>query len=263
MRYLIYKNKGFTLIELIVVIAIISVVSSITFPVVTRYIEKAEIAVDAANLRLLNSMSQIYKLESNPIPEDLFFGLDSDTTRMNVLVSAGYLGAPITPQQEDQSFKWSVEMQQWTLSLTRIPTELTGITMRSSNGLLRGSYNGSVQDMVMPLTFNGITITQIDSRVFQNKGLTSVYFDSKSKINRLYSYAFANNNLTEVVIPDSINRLDRFVFASNPLKKITIGSNVDVRFNDTFPNNFKTVYDKEGKAAGVYLLIEGKWVRQK
>lgn len=262
-KNLTQKSKGFTLIEIIITIAILAVLSTIIIPAFSGYIEKANIATDMANLRLLNSVSQIYRLDSDPIPDELFLGLTSDVARMEALVSGGYLGAPITPKQEDQFFTWAVEVQQWTLSHVRIPTVLTGVTMRSSNGILRGSYSGSEYDMVMPLTLNDITITEIHTRVFQNKGLTSVYFDPDSKITRLYSYAFADNNLTEVVIPASINRLDRFAFANNPLKKITIGSGVDVRFNDTFPNNFKTVYDIGGKAAGTYLLVDGKWVLQK
>lgn len=45
------NKKGFTLIEMLVVIAIIAVLVSIVIPVVTNSTDKAEAATDAANLR--------------------------------------------------------------------------------------------------------------------------------------------------------------------------------------------------------------------
>lgn len=258
MRKQIQKNKGFTLLELIIVIAILAILSTILIPVVNGYIEKAKIATDTTNLRTLNNVSQLYRINFNPIPEELFSGLTSDTARMNALVTGGFLVAPIAPKQEDQSFAWVSETQQWTLSVVRIPTVLTGMTIR--RGTLMRSYNGTDFDLVMPLTLNGNSIFMIDTRVFQNKGLTSVYFDPASEITRIYSYAFADNNLTEVIIPASINRLDRGVFQGNPLTKVTIGSDIYIRDNSTIPNNFKTYYDNEG--AGTYLLINGIWVKQ-
>ena len=45
------NKKGFTLIEMLVVIAIIAVLVSIVIPVVSNSTTKAEAAVDAANLR--------------------------------------------------------------------------------------------------------------------------------------------------------------------------------------------------------------------
>ena len=45
------KNKGFTLIEMLVVIAIIAVLVSIVIPVVGSATEKAKEAADAANVR--------------------------------------------------------------------------------------------------------------------------------------------------------------------------------------------------------------------
>lgn len=46
-------NKGFTLIEMLVVIAIIAVLISIIIPTVSSATDKAEAATDAANLRAI------------------------------------------------------------------------------------------------------------------------------------------------------------------------------------------------------------------
>lgn len=45
------KNGGFTLVEMLIVIAIIAVLVAISIPVVTNQLEKAREAADAANIR--------------------------------------------------------------------------------------------------------------------------------------------------------------------------------------------------------------------
>lgn len=45
------KNKGFTLAELLVVVAIIAVLVAISIPIFTSQLHKAEVATDWANLR--------------------------------------------------------------------------------------------------------------------------------------------------------------------------------------------------------------------
>ena len=66
---MVQSKKGFTLIEMLVVIAIIAVLVSVIIPTVTSATTKAEAAADAANLRstlgLLNS-----ELALNSAPAD-------------------------------------------------------------------------------------------------------------------------------------------------------------------------------------------------
>ena len=57
------KSKGFTLIEMLVVIAIIAVLVSIVVPVVGNSTAKARAAADAANLRSAASTAMIEYLE--------------------------------------------------------------------------------------------------------------------------------------------------------------------------------------------------------
>lgn len=258
------NRHGFTLIELIIVMAILSILTAVLLPSLTSYIESAQNATDLANLRSLNNVSQLYRLDSQPIPEELFLGLSNDSARMNALVTSGYLTSAITPKQKDKYFTWMSEIQQWTLSDVRIPSNLTGVTIDATggqSGYLKGSYTGSETELVMPLTLNGVTITNIYQDVFSGKGLSSVYFDSNTSITKIHARAFKDNNITEISLPDSVVKLDYGAFYNNPITKITIGSDVVLETN-VFRNNnsFRDVYYLEG--AGTYLYVDGNWVKQ-
>ena len=50
-KFLMRKNKGFTLAELLIVVAIISVLVAISIPIFSSQLHKAKVATDWANLR--------------------------------------------------------------------------------------------------------------------------------------------------------------------------------------------------------------------
>ncbi len=256
------KKRGFTLLELIIVIAILSILVAVLIPTVSGYIDKANIATDTANLRTLNSISQLYRLESNPITEEIFAGLGTDSSRMNALISDGYLNEAIIPKQKDKTFTWNTGVQQWLLSNSKIPTTLTGVTMATGGhtGYLKGTYIGIVKDMVMPLTLDGINITHVYQDVFSDAGLTSLSFDPTTKITQIHARAFKNNNLTEVTIPVSVKYLDYGAFLNNPITKIIISAGVTFQENVFTTNVFRDVYIAQG--AGTYLYINKVWVKQ-
>lgn len=53
------NNKGFTLAELLIVVAIIAVLVAISIPVFTSQLEKAKEATDAANIRSAYAEAQV------------------------------------------------------------------------------------------------------------------------------------------------------------------------------------------------------------
>lgn len=110
-----HRKAGFTLIELIVVFAIIAILAMILIPGIFNYIEAANIAVDTANLRSLNTATSLYKAETSP-SGDLFEGYSTDLSRQSRLVDQGYMREVITPRKSDASFYWNIENQVWVYS---------------------------------------------------------------------------------------------------------------------------------------------------
>lgn len=64
------NNKGFTLIEMLVVIAVIAVLISIVVPTVNQNLIKSKAATDAANLRTIHGLLNIEVVSGNKtVPE--------------------------------------------------------------------------------------------------------------------------------------------------------------------------------------------------
>jgi len=61
------KSKGFTLVEMLVVIAIIAVLVTIIIPTVSIVTKKAKAAADAANMRSAYGIANVALLEDNDV----------------------------------------------------------------------------------------------------------------------------------------------------------------------------------------------------
>jgi len=60
-----YIYKGFTLVELLIVVAILGIISAIGFPMYTGYIETARDKEAIASLQAISMMQEQYQLENN------------------------------------------------------------------------------------------------------------------------------------------------------------------------------------------------------
>ena len=77
------NKKGFTLIEMLVVIAIIAILVSVVIPVVGNSTEKAKAATDAANLRAVYAELNIHVLNGDKTIPEILSAASNPTSKMD------------------------------------------------------------------------------------------------------------------------------------------------------------------------------------
>lgn len=109
------NKKGFTLIELIVVVAILMIVGAIAVPRISGLINDAKIASDKVTVKTLNSVTTMYFTSKQTSYNDIFEGFNTDKLRMSELVNEGFLNNIPQPKSKEAEFVWLIENQLWTL----------------------------------------------------------------------------------------------------------------------------------------------------
>ena len=247
------------------VIAILGILVAIAVPTYIGYIDRAKTTADNVTLGHLNRATQVYYI-TEPSP-NLFEIIDTpDDVLMQVLVDDGFFSEKPVPQQKGASFIWDYRDKIWLLSddilnaYGLLPSDIT-LGTGGHTGYIKGSYSGTAKDIIIPETLDGTTITNVWQDVFSNKGLTSLSFPADSRIVRIHARAFNNNNLNEVVLPNSLKQLDFGAFWNNNITMVTISSDVtladQVFRND---NSFRDAYYANG--AGSYIYENGIWVKE-
>lgn len=269
------QKKGFTLIELIVVIAIISVLAAILIPAITSYIENAKVSVDFANVKTLNNITALYRIDTTS--SDPFMDETKDSEYLiQELVSSGYLKSVLQPQKEDAEFVWQISDQLWVYQNNTIQNNPVSVYLLTTSdytlgwsSLVIGDYTNEIEKNIrIPDGFTTIKGGQ-DVSAFFEKDLQSVILPNS--LRNIYSHAFYGNDITEISIPQNVTFIGTLAFYNNPITKITMSSDPSLVViqdrvfgsgyseSQTITNLFKVAYTSGGP--GTYELIDGQWIK--
>ena len=281
-------NQGFTLIEVIVVIAILGILALIVAPRFGSFTEGAKLRADQATVRTLNNVTPLARMNlSGPDP---FIEDKPHEERIQFLVDKGYLESMVSAQSKDATFAWAINDERWYLSslsqggMFLTLEDLKDKYIESDNPTYKGflgyreggrtTFQGSATEVFIQREINGQVITGIYQDFFRSgeptatwpgrpgNPLTSVSFDPTSEIKRIHARAFMNNNLTEIVLPPSVNRIDWGAFSGNTeLKKVTIGGGVTLEDN-VFRNHDSFVAAYNAGGAGTYIWNGTAWEKK-
>ncbi|HXB22134.1 MAG TPA: prepilin-type N-terminal cleavage/methylation domain-containing protein [Candidatus Solibacter sp.] len=126
-RILRRKQRGFTLIEMIIVIAIIMILSGIAVPIYTMHILHAREAVLKEDLYTMRNAIDQYTNDKNKAPQDL-----------GELVTAGYLGKIPQDPFTHLTDTWQVVQEDTLLSVDQTAPGISdvhsGSNLNSSEG---------------------------------------------------------------------------------------------------------------------------------
>jgi prepilin-type N-terminal cleavage/methylation domain-containing protein len=169
------NSKGFTLVELMVVVAIIGILVAIAVPIYINNTNAARIAADQANLRILNSATLQYRINENiSSDKDAFKGISTDEERMQLLVNRKHIASVPEPQYQNSSFEWIIEQQRW----------VSGLHDTIIGNIL--GYNFAALNPDNFKKFHGNPWTKVDEKGFQWEGAHSgnpqglIYFENNN-----------------------------------------------------------------------------------
>lgn len=114
------ENKGFTLVELLVVLALLASILAIGVPSYGRYLDASRLKADANSLTLLNKATYLYGAQKSVPPgEDIFRDTNSKAERFEALIEKDLIDKAPVPQTPANVFSWSVSHQRWVDSIIR------------------------------------------------------------------------------------------------------------------------------------------------
>jgi general secretion pathway protein G len=168
------KSKGFTLIELAVVLAIIAVLAAVLTPMVTGYLDQARIARAQADVRTIADAIKLYNRDTGRWPIYNSSGTFTSDTVASVEIATSQGNNPTGGSG-------------WSITLGNTSLEL----------YLSNDYS-SVGNASFPKAgFRGPYIRTVDSDPWGNKYLVNATDLTKASVNHAYVLSAGPNGTTE------------------------------------------------------------------
>ena len=180
------KKKGFTLVELVIVVAIIAVLSAILIPTIGCFVEDAKETSDMTTVKTLNTALVRYEAE-NDKPDTMYdtikimAGLGYNVDRLTPLSTGHILWDSknnrflLKDKNGDDVYRDNTTVAADNIDLWKVVTPKTGFSDKYSNYLVKGDYTALKND-AGELEF----VTGVD--VGENKDITVVRYARESSV---------------------------------------------------------------------------------
>lgn len=109
------NKKGFTLIEIVFLIAIIAILIAIAIPSYVYVKNKAKYEADSASVAILNNSTAAYAAMNGIETNEVYSGILDDDDKIAFLLEQKYLSNEVVPIQEDAEFVWNSDSSKWIL----------------------------------------------------------------------------------------------------------------------------------------------------
>lgn len=233
--------KKFTLIELIVVVVVLGILTSITVPNISNYTKEAKSVGDSASVKTIEVAVDRFVSEKGYYPvEDDKTTLDADEiikleklvpqylhdkpTGQYTLSKNGEVnlskesvqeeGAEVTPEPEPQD-EWSV-LPDHMLKYTDL-----GYSIRIDG--MSDSFDDRT-NVQFPSTINGKDVTEIQSYAFYQDWSDVKNIRLPEKLVIIRQYAFKDSKIKTVEFPDSLQVIQEAAFMGTLVEDIKFGS---------------------------------------
>lgn len=146
------NSKGLTLIELLIVVVVLGIIATFAVIALGDTVSHSRIEADSHNLMVLNQATNKYSTTLST-SDGVFHGITEDNSRIDKLITSGFIDRTITAQQDSATFEWSIDHQKWNL--------IGGVLSDTYFEVSLDSYDFSSQT-IEEVTDNGVVSSNID-----------------------------------------------------------------------------------------------------
>lgn len=132
------NKKGFTLIELMVVLGILAIILALAIPSYKHLANKSKVSADQVSLGLLNKATDLYQTAKDLSLDEIFTGATTDNDRLGQLRDQGFLSQIPRAQEKDKSFAWDATSHRWVMAGLPGPEDPGSTTNTENHFFLTG-----------------------------------------------------------------------------------------------------------------------------